>query len=643
VLYGVAVFAPLLGSLIAGLLGRQIGGRASQAVTILCMVVAAICGTLSFLPALQGEGVPGQLVLGSWFDVEGFHADWTLRYDTLSAMMVAMVTFIATLIHVYSVGYMSHDATIPRFFSYLSLFTFAMLMLVTANNLLQLFFGWEGVGLASYLLIGYWYDRPSACRAAIKAFVVNRVGDLFFAVGIALVFFIFGTIEFPDIFAAIPAHVDDTYHVLGGTWRAYEVIGVLLFLGAMGKSAQIGLHVWLPDAMEGPTPVSALIHAATMVTAGVFLIARMSPLLEYAPGATGFITFIGATTALFAATIGCVQNDIKRIIAYSTCSQLGYMFIAAGVGAYQVSIFHLFTHAFFKALLFLSAGSVIHAMSDEQDIRKMGGIWRKIPVTYAVMWIGSLALAGIPIFAGYYSKDAILEAAWAHPGGLAAYGFWCGIIAAFLTAFYSWRLLILTFHGTPRADAHTMEHVHESPWVMLLPLVLLAAGAVLTGIVFHHDFIGEAWPEFWHGAIVNAPGNHVMADMEHTPFLVSILPTLVGVIGIALAYLFYWFRPELPVRLANAMPAVYRFVLNKWYFDELYDRIFVRPAQVLARVLWQVGDATIIDGVPNGLAMLTTEGSNQVVKIQNGSLAVYAFSMLIGLVLLVSIFLLFHW
>jgi len=643
VLYGVAVFAPLLGSLIAGLLGRQIGDRASQAVTILCMVVAAICGTLSFLPALHGEGVPGQLVLGSWFDVEGFHADWTLRYDTLSAMMVAMVTFIATLIHVYSVGYMSHDATIPRFFSYLSLFTFAMLMLVTANNLLQLFFGWEGVGLASYLLIGYWYDRPSACRAAIKAFVVNRVGDLFFAVGIALVFFTFGTIEFPDIFAAIPAHVDDTYHVLGGTWRAYEVIGVLLFLGAMGKSAQIGLHVWLPDAMEGPTPVSALIHAATMVTAGVFLIARMSPLLEYAPGATGFITFIGATTALFAATIGCVQNDIKRIIAYSTCSQLGYMFIAAGVGAYQVSIFHLFTHAFFKALLFLSAGSVIHAMSDEQDIRKMGGIWRKIPVTYAVMWIGSLALAGIPIFAGYYSKDAILEAAWAHPGGLAAYGFWCGIIAAFLTAFYSWRLLILTFHGTPRADAHTMEHVHESPWVMLLPLVLLAAGAVLTGIVFHHDFIGEAWPEFWHGAIVNAPGNHVMADMEHTPFLVSILPTLVGVIGIALAYLFYWFRPELPVRLANAMPAVYRFVLNKWYFDELYDRIFVRPAQVLARVLWQVGDATIIDGVPNGLAMLTTEGSNQVVKIQNGSLAVYAFSMLIGLVLLVSIFLLFHW
>ena len=642
-LYGVAVFAPLLGALIAGFLGRQIGDRPSQAVTILCMVVAAICGTLSFLPILHGDALPGQLDLGTWIDVEGFHADWTLRYDTLSAVMVAMVTFIATLIHIYSVGYMSHDATIPRFFSYLSLFTFAMLMLVTANNLLQLFFGWEGVGLASYLLIGYWYDRPSACRAAIKAFVVNRVGDLFFAVGIALVFATFGTIEFPDIFAAIPTHLDDSYGVLGHTWRAYEVIGVLLFLGAMGKSAQIGLHTWLPDAMEGPTPVSALIHAATMVTAGVFLVARMSPILEFAPGATSFITFIGATTALFAATIGCVQTDIKRVIAYSTCSQLGYMFIAAGVGAYQVSIFHLFTHAFFKALLFLSAGSVIHAMSDEQDMRKMGGIWRKIPVTYVVMWIGSLALAGIPIFAGYYSKDAILEAAFAKHSAVALYGYWCGIAAAFLTAFYSWRLLIMTFHGAPRADHHTMEHVHESPWMMLGPLVVLAAGAVLTGVVFAPDFIGEAWPEFWHGAIAQGPANHVLADMEHIPSLFALLPAIVGVLGIALAYLFYMLRPTLPVQLARAMPGVYRFLLNKWYFDELYDWLFVRPAGVLARLLWQVGDATVIDGVPNGLAALTTDGSAQVVRLQNGSVAVYAFTMLIGLVVLVSVFLLFRW
>ncbi|GAC1340222.1 MAG: NADH-quinone oxidoreductase subunit L [Acetobacteraceae bacterium] len=641
-LYAVAVFAPLLGSLVAGLLGRQIGDRASQAVTIICMIVAAICGTASFLPILDGQAEPGFISLGTWIDVEGFHVEWALRYDTLSAVMVAMVTFIATLIHVYSVGYMSHDATIPRFFSYLSLFTFAMLMLVTANNLVQLFFGWEGVGLASYLLIGYWYDRPSACRAAIKAFLVNRVGDLFFAVGIALVFLLFGTVEFPEIFADVPAHQDAVYHVLGGSHRAYEVIGVLLFLGAMGKSAQIGLHTWLPDAMEGPTPVSALIHAATMVTAGVFLVARMSPILEFAPGATGFILFIGATTALFAATIGCVQTDIKRIIAYSTCSQLGYMFIAAGVGAYQASIFHLFTHAFFKALLFLGAGSVIHAMSDEQDIRRMGGIWRKIPITYAVMWIGSLALAGMPFFAGYYSKDAILEAAWARHSGLGMYGFWCGTIAAFLTAFYSWRLLILTFHGAPRADQHTMDHVHESPAVMLVPLVLLAVGAIATGFVFEGSFIGEAWPEFWNGAIVNGPANHVLEAMHHIPTLASLLPTLVGLLGIGLAVVMYVLRPELPARMAGAVPGLYRFVLNKWYFDELYDRILVRPAGVLARVLWQVGDATIIDGVPNGIASLTTGGSAQVVRIQTGSIAVYAFTMLIGLVLLVSIFLLFR-
>ncbi len=641
-LYAVAVFAPLLGALIAGLLGRQIGDRASQAVAILCMVVAAICGVASFLPFVSGHAEPGLVSLGTWIEVEGFHVEWALRYDALAAVMVGMVTFIATLIHIYSVGYMSHDATIPRFFSYLSLFTFAMLMLVTANNLVQLFFGWEGVGLASYLLIGYWYDRPSACRAAIKAFIVNRVGDLFFAVGIALVFLLFGTVEFPEIFADIPAHQDAAYHVLGGTHRAYEVIGVLLFLGAMGKSAQLGLHTWLPDAMEGPTPVSALIHAATMVTAGVFLMARMSPLLEYAPGALGLVTFIGASTCLFAATIGCVQNDIKRIIAYSTCSQLGYMFIAAGVGVYQASIFHLFTHAFFKALLFLGAGSVIHAMSDEQDIRRMGGIWRKIPVTYAVMWIGSLALAGIPFFAGYFSKDAILEVAWARHSAVASYGFWCGTIAAFLTAFYSWRLLILTFHGKPRADQHTMEHVHESPAVMLAPLLLLAAGAVAAGYVFEVEFIGHAWHEFWGESIHNAPTNHVLEESHHIPPLVTWLPTIMGVLGIALAYLMYVALPALPARLAAAIPGVYRFVLNKWYFDELYDVLFVLPAGRLARLLWQVGDARIIDGVPNGIAAMTTDGSAQVVRLQTGSIAVYAFTMLIGLVVLVSVFLLFR-
>ncbi len=641
-LYAVAVFAPLVGALIAGMFGRQIGDKASEAVTILCMCVAAVCGAASFLPFLSGDGLPGVVSLGTWIDVEGFHVEWALHYDTLSAMMVAMVTFIATLIHIYSVGYMSHDATVPRFFSYLSLFTFAMLMLVTADNLVQLFFGWEGVGLASYLLIGYWYDRPSANRAAMKAFVVNRVGDLFFAVGIALVFLMFGSVEFPDIFSHVHDHLNETYHVLGSNWRAYEVIGVLLFLGACGKSAQLGLHTWLPDAMEGPTPVSALIHAATMVTAGVFLMARMSPILEFAPGALNFVAFLGATTCLVAATIGCVQNDIKRIIAYSTMSQLGYMFLAAGVGAYQVSVFHLFTHAFFKALLFLGAGSVIHAMSDEQDIRRMGGIWRKIPVTYGVMWVGSLALAGIPFFAGYYSKDAILEAAWARGNLVGNYGFLCGIVAAFLTAFYSWRLLILTFHGTPRADRHTMEHVHESPAVMLVPLLLLALGAIVTGFVFRGWFIGEDWHDFWRGAIVNGPTNTVLNDMEHVPLLASLLPTLVGVLGIALAYFMYVMRPELPARMAAAMPRVYDFVLNKWYFDELYDRIFVRPAGRLARLLWQVGDATLIDGVPNGIAALTTDGSAQVVRIQTGSIAVYAFTMLIGLVALVSIFLVYR-
>ena len=636
--YAIAVFAPLLGSLVAGLFGRQMGDKPAQAVTIICMIVAACCGVASFLPLLGDGFEPGIIDLGTWIDVADFHVQWALRYDQLSAVMVGMVTFVATLIHIYSVGYMSHDATVPRFFSYLSLFTFAMLMLVTADNLVQLFFGWEGVGLASYLLIGYWYDRPSANRAAMKAFIVNRVGDLFFAVGVGMVFWIFGSVEFPDIFAAVPQHMDDGFHVLGHTWRAYEVIGVLLFIGAMGKSAQIGLHTWLPDAMEGPTPVSALIHAATMVTAGVFLICRFSPVIEFAPGALDFITFIGATTALFAATIGCVQNDIKRVIAYSTCSQLGYMFIAAGAGAYQTAMFHLFNHAFFKALLFLSAGSVIHAMSDEQDMRRMGGIWRKIPVTYVVMWIGSLALAGIPFFAGYYSKDAILEAAYAR-GGMGIYGYICGTLGAFLTAFYSWRLLIMTFHGAPRADRHTMEHVHESPPVMLFPLIVLAIGASTTGFAFYHYFIGEGWPEFWGASIGQAPGNHVLEAAEHIPLFFSLLPTIVAVLGIALAYVMYMFAPAIPARLAAAMPGLYRFVLNKWYFDELYDAVFVRTAQRLARVLW-TNDAKVIDGVPNGLAAMTADGSAAVVKIQTGSIAVYAFTMLIGLVVLISLYLL---
>ena len=639
-IYAVAVFAPLLGSLVSGLLGRSIGDRAAMAVSVLCMLVAAALGPLACFQLVSGETDAGTVSLGTWVEAGHFHVSWALRYDVLAAAMVAMVTFVAMLIHVYSIGYMAHDQ-FPRyrFFAYLSLFTFSMLMLVTADNLLQLFFGWEGVGLCSYLLIGYWYDRPSANAAAIKAFIVNRIGDLAFAVGVALVFLKFGSIEFSTIFPAIAQHQSDTYSVLGGTFPAFEVIGVLLFIGAMGKSAQIGLHVWLPDAMEGPTPVSALIHAATMVTAGVFLVARMSPLYEFAPFALGMVTFIGATTALFAATIGCVQNDIKRVIAYSTCSQLGYMFTAAGVGAFQVSIFHLMTHAFFKALLFLSAGSVIHAVSDEQDMRKMGGLARLIPWTCVVMWIGSLALAGIPPFAGYYSKDAIIAAAYASGTGIGMYGFICTVLAAFLTAFYSWRLLIMTFHGRSRVDHHVLEHVHESPPVMIVPLLFLATGAVIAGKLLAPLFIGDDWQAFWNGSIFNAPTNHVLADLETVPVWAEMAPLVFGLAGIGLAYVMYMAFPLLPMQLATKFRGIYLFLLNKWYFDELYDAIFVQPAIRLSRMLWQTGDATLIDGVPNGLAELAVDGSRQAVKIQTGSLAVYAFVMLIGVVLLVGIFL----
>jgi len=629
-----AIFFPLLGACISGFFGRWIGDRAAMWSTVVCMALAAICGSMAFWQVALG-GQPTTVTLFTWMDVGELEFAWALRYDTLSVIMVAMVTLISTLIHLYSVGYMSHDATPSRFFAYLSLFTFMMLMLVTADNLVQLFFGWEGVGLASYLLIGYWYEKDSANAAAMKAFIVNRVGDVFFMLGMALTFLVFGSLEFNTIFDAAASKVDETFLGL----PALELIGVLLFLGACGKSAQLGLHTWLPDAMEGPTPVSALIHAATMVTAGVFLLCRMSPVMEYAPVALAIVTVVGASTAIFAATIGCVQNDIKRIIAYSTCSQLGYMFFAAGVGLYQAAMFHLFTHAFFKALLFLGAGSVIHAMSDEQDIRKMGGIWKKIPVTYAVMWIGSLALAGIPIFAGYYSKDAILEGAVASGSVVGAYAFACGILAAFLTAFYSWRLLILTFHGAPRADQHTMAHVHESPLVMLLPLILLAVGAITTGFVFAPYFIGDGATQFWNGAIFNLPAKHMMEALHHAPNWVPTVAKAVAISGIALAILIYGFLPHLPARAAAMAPRAYQFLLNKWYFDELYDRIFVQPLRRLAVQLWQVGDMRIIDGMPNGAANMAASTARGMVRLQTGRVANYAFAMIIGLVVFISIYL----
>jgi NADH-quinone oxidoreductase subunit L len=638
-IYAIAVFAPLAGALISGLLGKAIGNRAAMGASVLGMLIAAFCGPYAFL----SFGEPGVIDLGTWIEAGKFHVEWALRYDTLAAAMVAMVSFVAMLIHVYSVGYMGHDARPQyRFFAYLSLFTFAMLMLVTADNLAQLFFGWEGVGLCSYLLIGYWYDRPSACAAAIKAFVVNRIADLPFAVGLALIWMTFGSLDFTAIFADVTKHGADTYHLFGRDLPMLELIGFLLFIGAMGKSAQLFLHVWLPDAMEGPTPVSALIHAATMVTAGVFLMARMSPLMEYAPHALAFVTFIGASTALFAATVGCVQNDIKRVIAYSTCSQLGYMFVAAGVGAYQVSIFHLITHAFFKALLFLGAGSVIHAMSDEQDMRRMGGLAKLIPVTCTVMWIGNLALAGIPPFAGYFSKDAIISAAYLAHSHIGTYGFVCTVLAAFLTAFYSWRVLFLTFHGHSRADHDTLHHVHESPAVMLVPLVLLAVGACVAGWLLRGWFIGEGQQEFWNHSIFNAPGKSIMGSLEHAPALVEFAPLIVGLLGIGLAYVMYIARPEQPRKLAKQFPAIYFFLLNKWYFDELYDRILVRPYFWLAGKSWRIGDGKIIDGVPNGLAALAVEGSREAVKIQTGSLAAYAFVMLIGVVVLVGVFMFFR-
>jgi len=631
-LHVLLVFSPLVGSAIAGLFGRLIGDRAAQLVSCGFMGLSALCAVIG-LGNLGEE--PYTVPLFTWMVVDSFAADWALRVDSLSTVMMFVVSFISFLIHVYSIGYMAHDESIPRFFAYLSFFTFAMLMLVTSDNLLQLYFGWEGVGVASYLLIGFWYTRASACAAAIKAFLVNRVGDFGLALGVATAFFVFDSIAYDDIFRAAPEMANTQLQVFGTSFDTLTLIAVLLFVGAMGKSAQLPLHTWLPDAMEGPTPVSALIHAATMVTAGVFLVARFSPLFEYTPDALALVTFIGATTAFFAATIGLVQNDIKRVIAYSTCSQLGYMFAATGVGAYAAGIFHLYTHAFFKALLFLGAGSVIHAMSDEQDMRRMGGIWRKLPVTYAVMWVGTLALVGFPGTAGFFSKDAIVEATWASHGALSGYAFWMLVVAAVLTAFYSGRLMFMTFHGEPRADAHTMEHVHESPPVMVVPLLVLAIGAVLAGWLG----LGMLDPEgeWWAGAIFTRPENRVLEAIHHVPAFVKLAPLLALILGLGLAWLFYIRMPELPDRLAAAFRPVYRFLVGKWYFDELYDALFVRPALALGRALWRGFDLGVIDRFgPDGVALATLAAARRAVRLQTGYVYHYAFAMLVGIVALLS-------
>ncbi len=661
------VFLPLIGALIAGLLGRIIGHRTAEFVTTGLLIVAAVLSWIIFAgywfapEAAEGAGhaEATKVLVLEWIHSGPLTLDWVLRVDTLTAVMLVVVTTVSSLVHVYSIGYMADDPHRARFFAYLSLFTFAMLMLVTADNFLQMFFGWEGVGLASYLLIGFWYTRPSANAAAIKAFVVNRVGDFGFALGIFAALMVLGQLDFDGAFHAVEAHAGDTIHFLSWDFHAMTVVCLLLFMGAMGKSAQFLLHTWLPDAMEGPTPVSALIHAATMVTAGVFMVARLSPMFEAAPVAMNVVFVIGAITAFFAATVGLVQNDIKRVIAYSTCSQLGYMFVALGAGMFSAGIFHLFTHAFFKALLFLGAGSVIHAMHHEQDMRNMGGLARKIPITYWMMLIGTLALTGVGIpglpvgFAGFFSKDAIIETAYAVGGNLGFFGFWTLVIAAMFTSFYSWRLIHLTFHGAPRpAPAHghdghaahghddhgsAYDHAHESPNVMLVPLYILAAGAVLAGFIWHDFFIGHAEhiAHFFAGSLV--VDEHLVETVHSVPFWVRASSTVAMILGFAAAWYMYMVDRTAPARLAATNPGLYKFLLNKWYFDELYNFLFVRPALYIGRGLWKGFDDWLIDQtIVEGLGARVKDVTGRVVKLQSGYLYHYAFIMLIGIAALLT-------
>jgi len=683
------LFAPLVCALLCGFGWKIVGENAACSIATGGLFLSAL---LSWIVFLSFDGTTESTQILRFIESGSLSTDWSIRMDRLTTIMLIVITTVSSLVHLYSFGYMAHDENFgegvsykPRFFAYLSFFTFAMLMLVTSDNLIQMFFGWEGVGVASYLLIGFYYKKPSANAAAIKAFVVNRVGDFGFALGIMALYLMTDSIKFDDIFAAVPALAETSISLLWTEWNAANLIAFLLFVGAMGKSAQLFLHTWLPDAMEGPTPVSALIHAATMVTAGVFLVCRMSPLMEYAPEAMVFVTVIGATTAFVAATIGLVQTDIKRVIAYSTMSQLGYMFVAAGVGMYSAAMFHLLTHAFFKAMLFLGAGSVIHAMHHEQDMNNYGGLRKKIPVTFWAMMIGTLAITGVGIplthygFAGFLSKDAIIESAWA---GGSLYGFWMLVIAAAMTSFYSWRLMFLTFYGTPRGDKHTHEHAHESPMVMLIPLGVLAIGAVFSGMVFYKSFFGSAeyvgkfygipvaemaadgevkvdgaeeghaategeeggghhGPVFagkpGEGALHFAPGNTVLEDAHSAPKWVKVSPFIAMLGGFLMAMCFYIWNPTLPARLAVNQKHLYQFLLNKWYFDEIYDFIFIQPAKALGRFLWKRGDGSVIDGGLNGLAMGIIPYLTRLAgKAQSGYIFTYAFAMVIGIAVLVT-------
>jgi NADH-quinone oxidoreductase subunit L len=611
--------------------------RFAEIVTTALLFVACALSWVAFFQHNLGTTQSLTVPVANWISSGALQVNWALRIDPLTGMMLIVVTTVSALVHLYSIGYMHEDPHRPRFFAYLSLFTFAMLMLVTSDNLVQMFFGWEGVGLASYLLIGFWFKKQSAKDAAMKAFIVNRVGDFGFALGIFLVFWLTGSVTFEAIFAAAPALKDASFKFLGFEGHALTIACILLFMGAMGKSAQFLLHTWLPDAMEGPTPVSALIHAATMVTAGVFMVARLSPLFELAPVALSVVIVFGGLTAFFAATVGLVQNDIKRVVAYSTCSQLGYMFVALGAGGYAMGVYHLFTHAFFKALLFLGCGAVIHAMHHEQDVRKMGGLWRKIPVTAAMMAIGTLALTGFPFTAGFFSKDAIIEAAYATKVPGHDFAFLCVILAAGMTSFYSWRLWFLTFWGDTRADKHTYDQAHESPWVMMVPLFVLASGAILAGFPLKEYFIGHDHDAFWKGALAYGPNNHIMHDFHSVPGWVVAAPLVMMLSGFALAWYMYVRSPMTPVRIAAEFPGLYKFLLNKWYFDELYDLIFVRPAKWLGRVLWKKGDGAIIDGFgPDGVSSAVVRVTGRVVRLQTGYLYNYAFAMLIGVAALVT-------
>ena len=675
----IILFSPLLGAIVGGFFWRSIGESQAIYLTIALLFLSCFLSWIVFFS--HGAHVE-KITLFRWINSGDLSANWSIRLDRLTSIMLVVVTSVSALVHLYSVGYMAHDENWKedehykaRFFAYLSFFTFTMLMLVTSDNLIQMFFGWEGVGVASYLLIGFYYRKQSANAAAIKAFVVNRVGDFGFALGIFGLFMLTGSINFDDIFSAAPKLADTRLTFLWSDWNAANLIAFLLFVGAMGKSAQLFLHTWLPDAMEGPTPVSALIHAATMVTAGVFLVCRMSPLMEYAPTALSFITVLGAFTAFIAATIGLVQNDIKRVIAYSTMSQLGYMFVAAGVGAYSVAMYHLFTHAFFKAMLFLGAGSVIHAMHHEQDMRNYGGLRKKIPYTFWAMMIGTLAITGVGVplthfgFAGFLSKDAVIESAWA--GTNAGFPFWILVVAALLTSFYSWRLMLMTFFGEPKEDSQAYSHAKESPMVMLIPLGILGIGAILSGMIWYSSFFGKDYQvanffgmesEYYQkssdrsddnankinivgieekippaGAIFMGPENHVLHDAHYAPIWVKISPFLAMLAGLFMALWFYVWDKKKPAQWASTLDPVYRLLLNKWYFDEIYEAIFVSRAKAIGRFFWKKGDVGIIDGIINGIAMGIIPFVTRVsTRLQSGYIFSYALGMVLGIMALLS-------